>query len=108
MKRTIRQNAALHLWFREVAKAMQDCGITDIRSIRIELPPTEGAIKEIYHGAMKAYCPGVESTADLSTVDLQDLCQIVDQAIAESSGIHVSFPSIETLMRHYEDQHKDS
>ena len=71
---TPKQRASLHLWLRQVTETLIEHGytveqyISAIESDGMELPITEGLVKEMYRGAYTA-TTGHESTTDANTTD---------------------------------------
>ncbi len=56
---------------------------------------TPEAFKDFFRAVAHDLFPEVESTADLTTKQLQDVYLIVDKGVAEKTGVSVPFPSYE-------------
>ena len=98
-KRTIRQNAALHLYFQLVADALNSAGL-DMRktlSAEIEIPWSKESVKEYLWRPVQETQLGKQSTKELTTKDIDIIYDTINRFLAEK-GLHVSFPSIEELM----------
>ncbi len=99
-QRTPKQNRSLHKWLGDLADALNDAGfyLNDKRLILLDVPFTKENLKEnVVRPYIRAMYPDYESTTELSTTELQDLYQALDQVIAERTGVHVEYPSMESL-----------
>lgn len=101
MKRTDQQRKSYWLWLTRLAEQINDAGI-EMEEIVIKLP--KRATKENLHElcckpAMTALYPSITSTEDpeFTTTKQQEVYQWVDQTIAERTGLHVEWPSEESL-----------
>lgn len=99
-KRTIAQNSALHLWFTQLAEELNAAGYDMRQVIRqdIEIPWTPYSVKEYLWRPVQRAQLGKKSTTQLDTLDIDRIYEILNKTIGERTGIHVPFPSIETLM----------
>ena len=87
--RTTRQNRALHLWFRMVAKALNEAGITwEQFFTRFDFEFSEHIVKENIWRPVQIGATGKESTTEL---ERQEVSFIYDQ-INERMPVHVPFP----------------
>ena len=96
-KRTLTQNAAMHLYFRELAEAFNSAGldVEEALSNPIDLPWSEVLVKElIWHKVQRSVCD-VESTAKLDTAQVGEIYEIINRFTAQKFGIHVMFPNEE-------------
>lgn len=100
-KRTDQQNRALHLYFTQLSEALNDAGFDMRKTIRqnLEIPWTPHNIKEfLWRPAQKAYLKK-QSTTELDKVeDINHVYDIVNRLIGERTGVHVPFPSIDTMI----------
>lgn len=99
--RTLKQNAALHKWCEVIASQMNDAGISQRELVGrfkagFELPVTSHMVKDIFREVAKAMYKK-ESTADLSTVEVQEVYKIVDQRLGEITGVRAEWPSLDNL-----------
>ena len=97
--RTGRQNRSMHKYFSIMAERMNDAGITQRQLIGsfkdgFELPVTEHMVKDIFREVGRAMFRR-ESTADLTTVEAQEVYQVVDQRFGEVTGVRAEWPSSE-------------
>ncbi len=100
MQRTGQQNKALHLWLTQLAGELNASGqsLGDGKLIRVPVAFTGDNLKEaVLKPYMNALHPEYESTTQLSTAELIELCDNLGLIIAERSGVSVSFPSLESL-----------
>lgn len=102
-QRTLRQNASLHLGCQMVAEELKEKGYTVQATMKLlgnlEVDWTQKLVKEILIHSISKAMFGKESTADLTTKELQDVWENMTRAIA-ITGVSVSFPSMETEMLH--------
>ena len=100
-QRTGQQNRALHLWLQQIADQLNVSGqsLGDGILIRMPVAFTGGNIKEnVLKPYMGALYPDHESTTQLTTTELIELCENLGLVIAERSGIEIPpFPSMESL-----------
>ena len=99
-KRTDRQNRALHLWFKQLAEALNEAGFDMRATIRedLDIPWNEKTVKEyLWRPVQKQYLLE-RSTTKLKTKDIDKIFDIINKAIGERTGVHVPFPSIDSLM----------
>ena len=98
--RTPQQNKSLHKWLNDLAQELNASGqsMGDGKLIRMPIRYTGENLKElVLRPYMNALFPNIESTTQLSTTQIQELYQALDQIIAERSGVHVEWPSEESL-----------
>ena len=99
MQRTSQQNRALHKWFEMLAEAFNDAG-KDIREVmkpEIEIPWTAENIKNLLWRPVQEIYLQKKSTTELTTADIDKIYDILNRHIGEKFGIHVPFPSVDTL-----------
>ena len=96
MKRTLKQNSALHLYCRRLAEALADKG-ADMRTlIQMPIRPTAENVKEtMFKPVMHAMYPDIESTTELSTAQMAQVAEVMQQAVADRLQIDVPWPSEE-------------
>ena len=94
-QRTNQQNNSLYKWERMLADELNDGGIP-FGEVVVKLPRVftqENIHYLIIHPLLNGMYPGIASTAELSTIQLQELYKVADQVIAERSGVSVAWPS---------------
>ena len=98
--RTNAQNNSLYKWERMLAKALNDGGIP-FGDVVIKLPrefSQQNIHALIVHPLMAALYPDKTSTAQLSTVEIQDIWMRADKVISERTGVTIPWPSSEPPM----------
>ena len=95
--RTLSQNAALHLYYRMLAEALNDAGLDARKTLKpeIEIPWTPEMIKDLLWRPIQEAMTGKHSTTELNTVDPSEIYQVLDRHLGEKFGLHVPFPSYE-------------
>lgn len=98
--RSMSQNSALHLWFTQLAIALNDAGF-DIRETLkqdFEIPWSATMVKELlWRPVQELYLKKI-STTKLETKDIDIIFDIVNRGIGTKTGVHVPFPCAEELM----------
>lgn len=100
MTRTLPQNNSFHLWLDRLADALNEAGysVNDKLVIKTDIPFTKENLKaSIVHVVMKKMYPDIDSTAKLSTTQIQDVYEVVNEAIALRTAVHVPWPTEEQL-----------
>ncbi len=97
--RTLTQNASLHVYCEIVSEKMRDAGITcrglfDKMSTDFDLDATPEIIKDIFRKVGKKQF-NKDSTADLTTVEIQETYLAVDKGFAQLFGVTTPWPSNE-------------
>ena len=91
-QRTAQQNKAIHKYFSEVAMELNNAGIGMKEFIRdFEIDVTPNAVKDIFRAIGKVKY-GKESTADLTTTEIQGCWLELDRSNA-FRGFSIPFPS---------------
>ena len=98
-RRTDRQNRALHLWFTMLAEALNDAGYDMKKVIRanMDIPWTDYNVKEFLWRPVQEAQLGKKSTTQLTTDEIDKVFEVINKAVGERTGVHVPFPSIETM-----------
>ena len=97
--RTLSQNSALHKYFQLLADEMNDAGITQqlITSklnAGFEIPVSESFLKDIFRQIGKNMYD-IDSTAKLSTKEMQEVYLVFDHGMAEKTGCAVAWPCVD-------------
>jgi len=100
-RRTDKQNRALHLWFRQMAKLLNDHGWDQRKLIKEEfdIPWTTETFKDnLWRKIQIAYC-GKKSTTEINTEEITAIYDILNKAISErTKGLSLPFPDINLLI----------
>jgi len=100
--RTTKQHNALHLWFSQVADALNEKGIApdvvlDVFKTGTQLQTTPEMIKNIWKSYQKQMF-GTDTTLKLNRHEQIDIIfDIFNLALGEKFGIHIPFPDKESL-----------
>lgn len=99
--RTVTQNASLHLYFQQMADAMNDAGyshrkVWESMKDSFDIPVTALMIKEIAQKVSKDMF-GTAHTSKLTTVQMQDLYNTLSLGFGQSVGVALPWPSQESL-----------
>ena len=96
MKRTQQQNKCLHSYLTQVAAEMDAAGLDMRAVITVPIKPTLENVKhEMFKPVMRKTFPGVESTTELTTIQMQEVYEGFNAAIAQSLGISGDWPNYE-------------
>lgn len=98
--RTWKQNKSLHLYCTTIAGLMNAAGITQRELVGkfrdgFELPVEMHMVKAIFREVGKALYKK-DSTADLETVEMIKVYEVVDQRFAEITGCRAEWPSLDS------------
>lgn len=99
-QRTSRQNRALHKLFSLLAQELNDAGLDQRKVLKesVDIPWTEGAVKEqLFRPIMKAQL-GKNSTTELTTKEVDEVFDTLNRHLGEKLHIHTMFPSIEAIL----------
>lgn len=93
-QRTIKQNRAFYKYCELLANALTEAGHEDMRTvIKVPIAPTKELVKHnMVHPVMKAMFPDIDSSADLSTVQMQQLYEQMNLFTSERLGVSVEWP----------------
>ena len=100
--RTSRQNGAMHLWFRNIANALNDSGAWAKHPFNdeFEIPFTEVLVKEMLYKPVIKAMYGKDSTSSLQVKELSEAAEVLVRWLSEHKRIYVPFPqSIKDEMR---------
>ena len=100
-QRTISQNKALHLYCEDMAEKLTNGGYTqrklwEVLKHGFDLPVTMEMVKDVFRSVGKAMFKK-DSTADLTTIEIQEVYASVDQGFAETTGCRAEWPSVDSL-----------
>lgn len=107
--RTSRQNRALHLFFNQVAKELNDLGIPfvymGLKGHEMEMQWTGELFKQMTWKPIQKALFGTESTTKLSkTKQIDQIFEVINKFFAER-GIEVSFPNqFDVYLKFYENE----
>lgn len=93
-KRTLKQNASMHVWCDELARECNHKGVSYKAVVQnLEVNWTPEAVKGIIQAVAYAMY-GTHHTSELTTKQLSEACREVDKIFLEQ-GVNIDFPSFE-------------
>jgi hypothetical protein len=91
--RTVKQNNALHLLFRQVAEELNNAGYTRPHPWgKMEVPYSEVAVKEMFYVPIIDKVYEKQHSSELNTKELSESVDILLDALAENTGIAMQMP----------------
>ena len=104
IKRTKRQNDALHLYLTLVAHELENGGYTmqDVvkKITTIEIPPTKDTVKSIIWKPIQNVLFEKKSTTELTTGEVNRVYEVMAQFLAQQFQISLPFPSEEDTINY--------
>lgn len=99
-RRTVQQNKALHLLFTHLATTLNEAGLDMRRTLKhdIDIPWTPNSVKEFLWRPVQNAQLNKDSTTELTTTEIDQVFDTINKHLGERFGLHVPFPSIETLL----------
>jgi len=99
-KRSEAQNRALHLFFEQLANSLNSAGFDMRKTIKkdIDICWTGYNVKEYLWRPVMEGMFGNKSTLRMKSDELDSIYDVINKAIGERTGVHVPFPSIESLL----------
>ena len=104
--RTVQQNRALHLYCKQVAEELNKKGIGVTAVLKPEVSFNMITVKEQLYKPILAALRGKNSTRQMTSKELNEVYDVMNKVLGERFGIHVEFPSIESLL--FEKQLKET
>ena len=92
-QRTTNQNSAIHAYCGEVAKVMQARGL-DMKTVvkdGVPIEPSMYMVKEYMWRPIQKALTGVESTAKINTMEVNEVYEHLSRLLAEKYSIDVRF-----------------
>lgn len=98
--RTETQNKALHLFFTQLAEELNNAGYDMKKTLKpeIDIPWSAHTVKEYLWRPIMTAQLGKTSTTELTTKEIDQVFDVINRHLGEKFGIHVDFPSIDSLM----------
>jgi len=93
-KRTLRQNAAMHVYFKNLSEALNDAGLDMKRVLKpeIDIPWSAKTVKEWLWKPIQDYVMGEKSTTKLNRANVSEVYEVLTRHMAEKFGLSVPFP----------------
>lgn len=99
-QRTLRQNAALHLMYTQLADQLNDTG-NDMRKVLkegVDIPWSSDTVKDLLWRPIMEAQTGKVSTTQLTTKDIDAVFVTLIRHLGTKLGIELEWPSIDTLL----------
>jgi len=96
--RTLAQNRAMHLYFTELANALNDAGYDIPTVIKAGVSITPFVVKEFLWKPIQKAVLGKKSTTSLQTKEVTLVYENLNRIVGEKFGVSVSFPSVDELI----------
>lgn len=99
-QRTLKQNRALHLLFIFLADELNGAGYDMRKTLKpgVDIPWNGGTVKEYLWRPIQKAQLQKESTTELTTKEIDEVFDTINRHLGERFGLHVDFPSIESIM----------
>lgn len=107
-QRTKQQNKALHVLFRLLSEQLNSAGLDMRKTLKpsVQIPWDPITVKEYLWRPIQEAQLDKRSTTELTTVEIDQVFDTINKHLGERFGFHVEFPSVEELIREYEERHK--
>jgi len=96
--RTLAQNRAMHLYFKQVADALNSAGLDMKQVIKVDVSWSIVSVKELIWKPIQKAILDKDNTSKLDKKDLDFVYHNLNRLLGEKFGIHVPFPSLESLL----------
>jgi len=99
-KRTLRQNASLHLFYELLATELNSSGL-DMKKVlkpTIDIPWTQENVKNHLWRPIQEAMLNKESTTELTTKEVSQVYEVLNRHLGEKLKVHVPFPSDEQTL----------
>ena len=94
MKRTAQQNKCLHSYLGQIAIELNEAGYDFKKVVKLPVTFTTENIKEfMFSPIMSLMYPDVESTTELTTIQMQKVYETFNSAIAERFSVSGDWPN---------------
>lgn len=99
-KRTHQQNKALHVLFNLLAETLNDNNLDMRRTLKpeVNIEWSGQSVKEYLWRPIQKAQLGKKSTTELTTIEIDQVFDTINKHLGERFGLHVPFPSIETIL----------
>ena len=93
-QRTYRQNRSLHLFFTELANALNEAGLDMRKTLKpdVEIPWNSQSVKEHLWRPIQQAMTGKKSTTEMNTVDPSEIYEVLNRHLGEKFCLHVPWP----------------
>ena len=93
--RSVKQNNALHLLFRQIAEELNNAGYTRPQPWgKMEVPYSEVAVKEMFYVPIIDKVYKKQHSSELDTKELSESVEVLLDALAQNTGIAMQMPQM--------------
>lgn len=96
--RTVQANRALHLYCKQVAEALNNENLSVTAVLKPDIQFSMITVKEQLWKPILAALRGKESTTQMTSKEIDDVYHVMNKALGEKFGIHIDFPSVESMI----------
>ena len=104
--RTLAQNRAMHLYFKQVADALNGAGLDMKQVIKADVQWTHISVKEMMWKPLQKALLSKESTTKLKKDEIDTVYHNLNRLLGQKFGIYVPFPSVDELILKYNEANK--
>lgn len=107
MQRTDSQNKALHVWFKLIATALNDAGLTVQETLKhqLDIDWNEHRVKELIWRQAQKKILGKTSTTELEKqIDIDLVYETINRWLGSMGVEHVPFPQDEEKISNYQNK----
>lgn len=96
-RRTLTQNAALHLYFTQLADALNSAGLDQRKTLKpsVPMPWSPHSVKEFLWRPIQLAALQKESTKSLTTQEVNQVFEVLARHLAQRLGVSVAWPEVE-------------
>lgn len=93
-QRTLTQNAALHLFCKQLADALNDAGQDQRKVLKpsVDIPWTQDAVKQMLWKPIQEAVTGLESTTKPESNQYSHIYEVLNRHLTMKLGVHVPWP----------------
>ena len=97
IQRTSQQNKSLHLYFTLLADELNAAGYDMRRTLKpgVDIPWTPELVKQYLWKGIQEAMLGSDSTRGLTTKEIDQVYDVLNKHLGETTGVHVAFPTKE-------------
>ena len=96
-RRTTTQNAAMHLFFTQLADALNDAGLDQRKLLKesVDMPWSQHSVKEFLWRPIQLAAVKKDSSARLSTQEVSYIYEILNRHLTQKLGISLPWPEVQ-------------
>ena len=95
-RRTLTQNAAMHVYFKLLADNLNGAGYDQRKLLKetVDMPWSEHSVKEFLWRPIQKAITEKDSTAKLNTQEISEVYEVINRHTAQKLGISVPWPEV--------------